>query len=160
MDLKTTKLGPGDYFERIGILIFLILLVLTVQIPLGIIARTKQITTATITLGVAYLLIFGVVIFIARYFYHRYGKVTPKPLKWHDIKLVLIGFVVMLAFEISLGVLNQLIYGVQQTSNNQVIAQLLNSNRVTLILLLISSVFLSPILEELVFRGFLISSFF
>ncbi|WP_268912900.1 CPBP family intramembrane glutamic endopeptidase [Lentilactobacillus sp. SPB1-3] len=160
MNEQRSKLGPGDFFERIGILIFLVILVLSVQIPLGVIARTRQIKTATILLGIAYLAIFIVVILIARFFYRRYGKVTPKPFTWADLRLVLIGFVVMLAAEVILGMVNQQVYGVQQTSNNEVIAQLLSSNRLTLVLLMISSVCLSPILEELVFRGFLISSFF
>ncbi|AQW21906.1 CAAX protease family protein [Lentilactobacillus curieae] len=160
MNSNEHKLQAGDYFERIGIFILLVVLVLFVQIPLGLIAKAPKVDALAIGTGIVYLVLFIGFIGLAYYFYQRYGQVKLKSLRWNDVKLILLGFVVMMVIEIGLGILNQKVYGVQQTSNNQLVGELLGSNKLSLILLSISSVFLSPILEELVFRGFVISAFF
>ncbi len=91
-------------------------------------------------------------------------RVTDHPF-WHrpsrnDLAYLFIAFVIFLAVEMVLSGLNSRLFGQTQTTNNAVIISLLKSDRWIFYLLMFSGIFLSPIIEELLFRGYWINSFF
>lgn len=89
-------------------------------------------------------------------------RTTPvwRPLKKQDWRLVGGGFVAVWVVNYGLGLLNQLMFKQDQTANTQTINTLLESDRWVFYLLIFSAIFLSPLVEELLFRGFLFNAFF
>ncbi|USS85446.1 CPBP family intramembrane metalloprotease [Fructilactobacillus myrtifloralis] len=73
-----------------------------------------------------------------------------------DWKLIGYSQLEIFAAEIGIGIMGQVLHLSSASENNQIIYRLLSSNSVVLILFSIGIVFLTPILEELVFRGYLI----
>ncbi|WP_283680434.1 type II CAAX endopeptidase family protein [Lentilactobacillus sp. Marseille-Q4993] len=160
MNPQNRKLFAGDYFERIAVMILMIFLVSVVQMPVILIAKGHFRLTVEIALGVGYLIGFALVIMLANYFYHRYANPEKKQFTGNDFKLIILGYAGLIASQMVFGVLHQFIEGRTTTQNNDLIQSLLSSNKIALVLMAFSAVFLSPILEELIFRGILIGGFF
>ena len=55
---------------------------------------------------------------------------------------------------------NQYFFHQTQTANNEIIRQLLNHNRIITVVFVLSSFTLTPVAEELIFRGLLTNLFF
>lgn len=66
----------------------------------------------------------------------------------------------MIAGEDVLAILNQALYHQSQTTNNQTIANLMGSSSLMMMLVAGSGILLSPVAEELIFRGVLMNLFF
>ncbi|MFC6254893.1 CPBP family intramembrane glutamic endopeptidase [Secundilactobacillus hailunensis] len=84
---------------------------------------------------------------------------------WHwptlsDIQLIVIAFVGAIAIEMVLNWANRSLFHQTQTANNEAIRYLLASDHWIFYLLMFSGIFLSPIAEELLFRGYLMNAFF
>lgn len=160
MNNNSQKLTAGDYFERILIFVGLVVMVSIVQLPLFFIAKGGFSTKANYIFGALYLIIFAIFIWIALIIYNKYVHPAKRALTWQNVKWIVLSWISFLVIEVILGLLNQVIYHVSSTSNNEIISQLMTTNHLTMILMGITAVFFSPILEELVFRGFLIGAFF
>jgi membrane protease YdiL (CAAX protease family) len=154
------KLTFGDYFERLMIFVGLIVLVGSVQLPVMFIARGKLSSVGNYAVAAVYLLGFLVAIWLAQLAYRKYGRRQMKKVTWPDIKMIVIAWVGFILLEFVLGNLNKLLYHVTQTDNNQAIQTILTSNHLTLVLMAFTAIFCSPILEETIFRGYLITAFF
>lgn len=76
------------------------------------------------------------------------------------LKWVLGGYLAILIGEGFLSRLNYVLYHQTSTANNNNIAQLIGNNPVTIITMGLSAVILTPIAEELIFRGSLMNLFF
>lgn len=146
------------------ILIFLTFFVLIQLVPLLLtvirgLPKTQYLGRSIAAAG--YILGYVVLILVL---YQCLKRVMDHPV-WHrpsrnDIAYLLIAFVVFLAVEMLLTTLNSRLFGETQTANNQVIITLLRSDRWIFYLLMFSGIFLSPIVEELLFRGYWINAFF
>ncbi|GEP72969.1 CAAX amino terminal protease family protein [Lentilactobacillus rapi DSM 19907 = JCM 15042] len=161
MNDESRKLSFGDYFERAMVFVGLFIIVGIVQLPLQLIILGHFSNLINLLIGALYLIGFAVAIGIAFYIFKRYAKPATKlPLTGNNIKWIVYSWLAFFVIEIVLGMLNQAVYHVNQTSNNEVIQKMMTSSHLTLVLMGITAVFCSPILEELVFRGFLIGAFF
>lgn len=154
------KLTLGDYFERLMIFLGLIILVGSVQLPLMFIAQGKLSAIANYVVAALYLLGFVIAIWLAQAAYRKYGRYQIQKITWQNVKMIVIAWIAFLVIELLLGNLNKLVYHVSQTDNNQEIQSLLSSNHLTLVLMGFTAIFCSPILEETIFRGYLITAFF
>ena len=103
-----------------------------------------------------------VVIYITYKLFHKYtNQKIIQRVKLRDIFYVIGGYLTILISNEILSTLNYTIYQRVQTSNNQVIeSSLLSHNQLMVILLVIDLIVLTPITEELIFRGILMHLFF
>lgn len=123
--------------------------------------RQSRVTSLEISLAVVYVLVFGIVILAANALMRHYtGAYQPQRMTRHDWYIVLGGYAVILVLESLFQLLNQLIYHQSQTQNNTAIQNLMAGSTLSLWLMALSAVFLTPITEELVFRGVLMNAFF
>lgn len=114
-----------------------------------------------IALVVAYFAIFGIVIVAAGMAYRHYsGEVQLKKLQHQDIGYILGGYLAILISEGLFQLINHLMYQQSQTQNNAAIKSLMSGSPIAMWMMAISAVFLTPIVEELVFRGVLTNLFF
>ncbi|EEI18414.1 hypothetical protein G8J22_01662 [Lentilactobacillus hilgardii] len=157
---ENKRLKAGDYFERIGIFVGLVIIVIFVQFPLSFIMMGDFSHLVNNIIAVVYILGFVLAIAVAGYFYRKYAHPQKMSITSRDISMIFIAYVSFFVVQIGLGLLNQAIYHQSSTANNKIIYQYMNTNHLTLILMGFTAVFCSPILEELVFRGFLIGSMF
>lgn len=157
---KNNQLRAGDYFERIAVFVGLVVLVLIVQLPLSFIMYGHYSAIGRYAWAGIYLLGFALAITIAVYCYRKYAYPQKMPLTRQDVSMILVAYVSFFVIQIGLGLLNQAIYHQTSTANNKVIYQIMGTNHFTLVLMGFTAVFCSPILEELVFRGFLIGAMF
>lgn len=111
-----------------------------------------------VILSVIFVLIFLFIISCARRVYRKYnqlgngGKI--------DGRLILAGYITLLLGMAIFGYLNQVIFHQTETANNEIIKQLLGHNRLITIVFVVSSFTLTPVAEELIFRGILTNLFF
>ena len=127
-------------------------------IAMQIANRSNKVTVKTIGLVLLFLLLFGFIIVWSRQTYHRYNQLPIR--KRIDWKLILGGYLFILGGEFILGVLNILIYHQTETANNQSLMTILGHNPLVTVVFTISAVVLTPIAEELIFRGVLMNLFF
>ncbi|BDZ30657.1 type II CAAX endopeptidase family protein [Lactiplantibacillus sp. WILCCON 0030] len=114
-----------------------------------------------IALVIAYFAIFILVIIAASAAYRHYtGEVQLKRLRHQDFAYVLGGYLAIILCEGIFQIINQLLYQQNQTQNNAAIKSLMSGSPVAMWMMAISAVFLTPIVEELVFRGVLTNLFF
>lgn len=95
---------------------------------------------------------------------HSMKQVTTQSY-WHwptikEMQLILTTFLLAIAIEMILNVINRSVFHQSQTANNAAIKSLLASDHWIFYLLMFSGVFLSPFVEELLFRGYLMNAFF
>ncbi|GHP13040.1 CAAX amino protease [Lentilactobacillus fungorum] len=160
MDNQSRQLMFGDYFERAMVFVGLFIIVGIVQLPLGLIISGRFSTPINYVIGGGYLVGFAIAIWIANYAFKKYARPAKRPITAQNIKWIIFSWLGFFVIEVVLGLLNQAIYHVTQTSNNEVIQTMMTNSHLTLILMGFTAVFCSPILEELVFRGFLVGAFF
>lgn len=154
-----TKLFKSNFSMKIMIFVGLYLVVSCVQLPLQAIEISHSLLMQLLWAGV-YFAGFAFAIWIAGDAYRKYGYRTPKKVSWHDVGFVIFSYVIALIGESGLNFLNYQFSHQVSSKNNDLIVKLLSSNHVIMIIMVISMVCLSPILEELVFRGFLMDAFF
>ncbi|QEA30780.1 CPBP family intramembrane metalloprotease [Secundilactobacillus malefermentans] len=142
--------------------ISLFVLIQLVQIPI-ILFRYIGIkdTPLKIANSVLYVGAFAAVIWLAIFLLHRLpGQHYFAKLNSHQWAVTGLGLVAFFAVEIVLGLLNAKLTGQNQTANNDTLRQLMGADSWSLYLMAFSGIFLSPILEETVFRGYLMNAFF
>ncbi|MGO2299125.1 CPBP family intramembrane glutamic endopeptidase [Paucilactobacillus nenjiangensis] len=151
---------PG-LFTRVMIIFAMFVVI---QLPPEILAIIKYVKGNALLTGlsvVAYLALFGVIIYGTWRLYRRYRVISVRPgIFIADIGIVITGYLAIFGGQIVLGILNQLFFNQSQTANNQVIEGLMKDNSVILIVLSFSAIFLTPFAEELIFRGLITNLFF
>lgn len=154
---KNNKL---DFFSKVIIFGLLIFLIQAVQIPLLFLMNYKIITLKSILVGILYIALFLIGIIASLYvFRHNDGRINLK-LDLKQYKMAFWSYISFMIIQIVLNVLNYWLFDEISTANNRSIDQLLNSNKIVFIVMMISMIFLSPILEETIFRGIFINFFF
>lgn len=155
------KISILTYLKRTLILLGLFFVVLIVQLPIQYLASAKQISIFKLSLiSFLYLFGFGLAIWLALKAYRSVYIQTKHGLNKSDWKLIIKALLFFYLVEIGLSTLNMLIYKQSGTENNDIILSLVKSNPIVLILMSFTMTFCSPVLEELVFRGYLIKGFF
>lgn len=145
-------------FKRIVIMATLFICIGLPSIAMQIANRSSKITWLTICLVAIFILLFIAIIIWARQLYRKYNQVPiRKNIRWSTI---LGGYVIIMVAEYILGTLNILIYHQTETANNQSLMQILGGNPLVTVVFSISVFTLTPIAEELIFRGVLMNMFF
>lgn len=108
-----------------------------------------------------YVVVFLLIILLALKVYRTYDRYKhPRQSFGSRVKWVIGGYLAILIGEGCLSRLNYVIYHQTSTANNNNIAQLMGNNPVTILTMGLSAVILTPIAEELIFRGALMNLFF
>ncbi|AVK62813.1 CPBP family intramembrane metalloprotease [Lactobacillus sp. CBA3606] len=114
-----------------------------------------------LVLIVLYFLVYLGVISLATVVYRHYsGTYRLKRLHHEDVGFVFGGYLAIILSEGLLQMINVLVYQQTQTQNNNAIKTLMSGSSIAMWLMAIGAVFLTPIMEELVFRGALTNLFF
>lgn len=123
--------------------------------------RHHQLMAWQITLAVVYLLLFMILALAATAIIRHYtGEYQSKRLQRHDWQVIGTAYLIILILEGGLQLINQLLYHQNQTQNNVAIKNLMAGSPLSPWLMALSAVFLTPIVEELIFRGVLTNLFF
>ena len=114
-----------------------------------------------IALVILYFAAFFVVIGLAGAVTRHYtGEQRWRPMKREDLGFVLTGYLAIIISESVFEMINRLVYHQTQTQNNAAIKSLMIGSPWAFWLMAFSAVFLTPIMEEMVFRGVLTNLFF
>ncbi len=157
---EKSRLTSWDYAIRVSVFIGLVIIVLIVQAPLSLLVVGHPSELMQVMVSVSYILGFIISILIAVFAYRHYVNPERKPITGQDVKLIILAYISFFIIEIGLAMLNTALYHQNSTANNEIIQSMVSHSRLLLILMGFTTVFCSPILEELVFRGFLIGAFF
>jgi membrane protease YdiL (CAAX protease family) len=160
--MNDEKISPAEVFRNALIFFGMFFLVICgfQFIPLMYIKNNSSILTNIIS-TIAYFLIYGVLIWIAIACYKRYGRHSIKQkFGGYEFKNAIIFYGISIVLEVILSFANMLIYNQTDSANQKAINEMMNNNNFTLVLMLFGVVILSPILEELVFRGILMDTVF
>lgn len=122
----------------------------------GVKALTGWRVTAVILYFCLFLGISGIACAVYR---HYTGEMTFKKLTWSDLWLIGGGYLVIIGGEGLFQFINQVIYHQSETQNNAAIEDLMSGSSMAMIMMAVSAVFLTPIMEELVFRAVLTNLF-
>lgn len=145
-------------------ILLIALLMLAIQVPpiVLILLPRYPVNAASEWIGsIIYLCIFSLIIVWAAWLFRRYRRWQPRPQK--PIMYVgwpLLGWLLVIVGENCLARLNQVIYHQSSTANNLAIKSIMSNSHQALVLMSIAAVVLSPIAEELIFRGILMNFFF
>ncbi|USS87338.1 CPBP family intramembrane metalloprotease [Fructilactobacillus hinvesii] len=145
-----------QFMKRLLVFILLVGLVIVVPVPMLFLQHYHFHTGVVIGIAVGYIALYLISIWLA---YKAYRSVWHQPngkLTKANWKFIVVSLFEIFAVEIVIGIVAQLLHLPAGSENNQIIYQLLASNPIILILMSLGMVFLTPMLEELVFRGFLI----
>lgn len=154
--IQISKLG--SWFYRVGIVAVFFLLVQVPPMAVVIANRHPANQMLAITLAVIFVVLFLAIIAGARRVYRRYNQLPVT--RELNVRLIVGGYVVLIIGMMIFGWLNQYFFHQASTANNEVIRQLLNHNLIITVVFVVSSFTLTPIAEELIFRGILTNLFF
>lgn len=145
-------------------ILLIALLMLAIQVPPVILMLLPHYRAESVTdlIGTTiYLCVFGLIIAWAAWLFRRYRHFSVQPQT--PIMYVgwpVIGWLFVILGENFLARLNMAIYHQSSTANNDAIKQIMGSSHQALLLMSLAAVVLSPIAEELIFRGILMNIFF
>ncbi|UQS84908.1 CPBP family intramembrane metalloprotease [Apilactobacillus apisilvae] len=149
-------------FNRICIFILLFLMIIAgfQYIPIAFLAHTNSLSSVII-LSVVFFLLYFAMIWVSRYCYtkHSINNLKQK-ITLSNVKLVVICYILSQLLEEILFFLSKLLYHQSTSGNQQNLENMVSTNHATAILMLFGIVILSPILEELVFRGYFMDALF
>ncbi|TPR14166.1 CPBP family intramembrane glutamic endopeptidase [Apilactobacillus timberlakei] len=161
--MNESKFWSGDkLFDRIVIFILLYLMIFLGPqfIPIGILSNPNS-TYIKVILSILYFLIYFLMIGIAYFSYKKHGRNDLKrPITKSNWKFIIIAYVLSHVIEGVLSSLSTLTYHETTSGNQQGLQDMLSSNKLTVVLMIFGIVIFSPILEELVFRGYLMDALF
>ncbi|KRN94684.1 CPBP family intramembrane glutamic endopeptidase [Furfurilactobacillus siliginis] len=100
------------------------------------------------------------IIIAAKRFRYWSGQRLFHDFKFRDLGIVIGAYIAILLVENLLLALQKALYHQQSTANNDAIIALMKHSPVMLVGMAVSAVFLTPFLEELVFRGLITNLFF
>lgn len=150
--------GQPSKYWNFGWVLIMIVIVSIVQIPLSFMSRG--------TLGQrglwagGYLLGFVVAIGVGGWIFSRVHPGHWQRLTRQDWQLMVKGYLFMIIAEMALNVVNIFFFNETSTKNNALIAEIMGHSTLTLVMLSLTAVLASPILEELTFRGILVGGCF
>lgn len=114
-----------------------------------------------IALEVLYCLIFVLLVAMALIVYFLVSQKKPQvTFQRAKIKITVILYAVSLGVQLLLSAINQRISGESQTANNQQIIDIAGLRSDFAFVILFTAVFLSPLFEEIIYRGLIISGIF
>ena len=144
--------------------LLILLFYLLIQIPpliVALIPRFIHSSSGAIISAILYVLIFALIIFWAYLLFQRYQRWPSQPQTGRQTAgWVFGGWFVIILGENLLSRLNQVLYHQSDTANNEALRQLMAGGRESMLLMLLAAIVLSPIAEELIFRGLLMNFFF
>lgn len=146
-----------NFIYRVGIMLILFLLIQLPPVAISIANRHPNNFWLTILLVAIFLMMFAFIIGWAQRLYQQYNQLNGSRLR---IGLVVLGYFVLVIGMAFFGQLNALLFHQTQTANNQAIAQMINHNQLATVVFAISACTLTPVAEELIFRGVLTNLFF
>ncbi|USS86544.1 CPBP family intramembrane glutamic endopeptidase [Fructilactobacillus cliffordii] len=146
----------GQFIKRLLVFILLVGLVVVVPVPMLFLQHSHFQMGMVIGIAVIYIVVYLISIWLAFKAYQRVWHQPNGKLTKSDWKLIIVSLFEFFAVEIVIGIVAQLMHLPAGSENNQIIYQLLSSSPIVLVLMSVGMVFLTPMLEELVFRGFLI----
>ena len=157
--MRKIRIGKlGNWFYRVGIVAVFFLLVQVPPVAVVIANRDPTNQRLAISLAVVFVVMFLVIIAGARRVYRHYNQLpVAKGINW---RLVVGGYFTLIVGMMIFGWLNQWLFHQAGTANNEIIRQLLNHNLIITVVFVIPSFTLTPIAEELIFRGILTNLFF
>lgn len=152
------KINKYSWISRV---VIIALFFIAIQVPPVAVQFANQyatrpvIATGFIVLFLALML--GIILLAKRCFnsYNRLGKPAGLKASW-----IICGFLVIMLGTDILSTVNRLLYHQTETANNAALGELLGHSQLTTIVFVFSAVILSPIAEELIFRGILTNMFF
>ncbi|MEJ6399861.1 CPBP family intramembrane glutamic endopeptidase [Nicoliella lavandulae] len=149
----------GEYFSRAVLFAVLYLWVGAAQLPM---LHIKTSNPLLVNLGwvLVYFVSYAGLIAVLMNRYRYYHQAPLTKLTSDNMGLVGIAYVIFMAFQVIMLMLLQVIYHQGQSENNVVIQKLATSNSIVLCVMLVGIIILSPIVEELLFRGFIVDGFF
>ena len=156
MKIKETKLG--GFLYRMGLFLVFYVLIQTPPMAVAIANRWPNNQGVAIVMSSLFVLIFLFIINRANYVFHQYNQLPQKT----GIKVgaVIGGYLALMVGMMFFSWLNQVIFHQSGTANNELIRQMLDHNRLVTGVFVISSFTLTPVAEELIFRGILTNLFF
>ncbi|GAA6237345.1 CPBP family intramembrane glutamic endopeptidase [Apilactobacillus micheneri] len=149
-------------FDRIVIFILLFLMILFGPQFIPIFALSNQSSIyMKIILSILFFVIYFLMIWVAYISYKKHGRNSIKqPVTKTDWKMIIIAYVVSHLIEGGLTFLSNIFYHQSTSGNQQNLQDMFSTNNLTVILMLFGIIIFSPILEELVFRGYLMDALF
>lgn len=150
--------GQPSKYWNFGWVLIMIVIVSIVQIPLSFMSR-GTVGQRGLWAG-GYLLGFVVAIGVGGWIFSRVHPVHWQRLTRQDWQLMVKGYLFMIIAEMALNVVNISFFNETSTKNNALIAEIMGHSTLTLVMLSLTAVLASPILEELTFRGILVGGCF
>lgn len=142
---------------RVGVVAILFFLIQLPPLAIGIANRHPHNQLLAILMVAIFLMMFAFIIGWARQLYRQYNQLSPAGIK---LGLIISSYLVLLVGMMVFGQLNLFFFHQAQTANNQAVGELLNHNELVTIVFVISACTLTPVAEELIFRGVLTNIFF
>ncbi|WP_225358769.1 CPBP family intramembrane glutamic endopeptidase [Lacticaseibacillus zeae] len=140
------------------------LIYILTQVPSSflVVIPNVQSVSSTMMLAAAFFLASAIVIYIAYRFVFKYTQRSmTQRVELRDIWYIVGGYVITVISDNVLMALNNLIYHQSDTPNNQMIRDsFMDANWMVTVLLIVEIVLITPITEELIFRGVLFNLFF
>ncbi|PWG01075.1 CPBP family intramembrane glutamic endopeptidase [Levilactobacillus bambusae] len=149
-----------QFVGRLFVLLGMIILIELVQLPLALIRKLQPDPTQSLLWVGLYFGLFAALVWLAEKVYHWVHPEKTSRLSPATWKLMGKALVVFYLTEFLLNFINVLVFGQTQTANNEAILKLMSSNHFILGAMAVSSVVFSPVVEELIFRGFLMDGLF
>ncbi|MHA8110330.1 CPBP family intramembrane glutamic endopeptidase [Lactobacillaceae bacterium Melli_B4] len=157
--MEHPKLNVGDYVQRICIFFSLFVFIQFIQLPLLLI-RTTNAWVLNLLMLVVYFGLYAIAIRIAWHFYKRYHPQPVQKINGNGVAIVISCYVGFMIYQMVMLYFSRLIFNQAQSSNNEAIVKILSSNSIVLCAMLVGIIILSPILEELIFRGLIVDGLF
>lgn len=147
--------------KRMGMIALLFILIQLPPEAMVILKHQPRLNgTAIVTIG-CFILIFVGIILWAKKIWQQNNRTVKRSLSTgKSIGYVIWGYVAIYAGQIVLGTLNIMLYHQTQTANNNEVSKIMANNMMVMVVFGLSTVLLTPITEELIFRGVLTNLFF
>ncbi|MHA8137622.1 CPBP family intramembrane glutamic endopeptidase [Lactobacillaceae bacterium Scapto_B20] len=157
--MENQHLTVGDYVQRSCIFFGLFVFIQFIQLPLLVIKTTNSLVVNLLIL-VLYFGLYAIAIGIAWHFYKQYHPEPVQKINGNGVAIVISGYVGFMIYQMVMLYFSRLVFNQAQSSNNEAIIKLLSSNSIVLVAMLVGIIILSPILEELIFRGLIVDGLF
>ncbi|RRG08705.1 MAG: CPBP family intramembrane metalloprotease [Lactobacillus sp.] len=147
--------------KRMGMIALLFILIQLPPEAMVILKHQPRLNgTAIVTIGCFILIFVGIILWAKKIWQQNNRTVKQSLSTGKSIGYVIWGYVAIYAGQIVLGTLNIMLYHQTQTANNNEVSKIMANNMMVMVVFGLSTVLLTPIAEELIFRGVLTNLFF
>jgi membrane protease YdiL (CAAX protease family) len=147
--------------KRMGMIALLFILIQLPPEAMVILKHQPRLNgTAIVTIGCFVLIFVGIILWAKKIWQQNNRTVKRSLSTGKSIGYVIWGYVAIYAGQIVLGTLNIMLYHQTQTANNNEVSKIMANNMMVMVVFGLSTVLLTPIAEELIFRGVLTNLFF